>query len=199
MNDRRLVLLLLLSILFAGALLLFVLDRIGIFQAAQYFTFLQPDNPEKIEDMEYPSEVEKITLQKLAEKLAEKEEQLTQKELKLQEMVDNIQNQESEIEAIKKNIDVERSSIKLLVQDLNNRDKKVRDLAGKVLNMPPEKAVEMMVNWRDFDIIDVFRKMDVIAEEEGQPQITPYLLTLFSPERRAEISRKMLLPPVEQE
>lgn len=199
MNDRRLVLLLLVSILFAGALLLFVLDRVGVIETVHYFKFLQPRNVEKMTDLEYPSEVDKVTYQKLAEKLQEKEEQLAQKELKVQEMMDNINNQQSEIEAIKRNIDLEKSSIKLLAQDLGNRDRKVRDLAAKIMSMPPEKAVEMMTNWRDFDIIDVLRKMDVLSEEEGQAQITPYLLTLFTPERRAEISRKMLLPPVEQE
>ena len=64
--------------------------------------------------------------------------------------------------------------------------------------MPPEKAVEMMVNWRDFDIIDVLRQMDRNAAATGTPSITPFLLTLFTPERRAEIARKMLLPKLEQ-
>ncbi|MDH4263073.1 MAG: hypothetical protein OEV78_08520 [Spirochaetia bacterium] len=199
MNEKRLALLLLISIFFAGALLVFVLDRVGVINASYYIKYLQPKNPEKLTDIEYPGEVDKIAYQKLAEKLQEKEEQLTQKEEKLKEMSDNINNQQTEINAVKKNIEVERESIKLLAQDLSNRDKKVRDIASKIMNMPPEKAVEMMTNWRDFDIIDVLHKMDKLSEEEGIPQITPYMLTLFTPERRAEISRKMLLPPVEQE
>ena len=199
MNEKRLALLLLISILFAGALLIFVLDRVGVINASYYIKYLQPKNPEKLTDIEYPGQVDKVAYQKLAEKLQEKEEQLTQKEEKLKEMSDNINNQQTEINAVKKNIEVERESIKLLAQDLSNRDKKVRDIASKIMNMPPDKAVEMMTNWRDFDIIDVLHKMDKLSEEEGIPQITPYMLTLFTPERRAEISRKMLLPPVEQE
>lgn len=199
MNEKRLAVLLLISIFFAAALLVFVLDRTGALNLSRYLTFLEPKNPELLEDIEYPSEVDKLAYQKMAERLQEKEEALVQKEEKLKEMTDNINNQQSEINAIKKNIEVERDSIKLLAQDLSNRDKKVRDIAQKVMNMPPDKAVEMMVNWRDFDIIDVLHKMDKLSEEEGVPQITPYILTLFTPERRAEISRKMLLPPVEQE
>ena len=199
MNERRLALLLLISILFAGALLTFVLDKVGVINVSHYLKYLQPKNPEKLEDMEYPGEVDKVAYQKMAEKLQEKEEQLAQKEEKLKEQTDNINNQQTEINAVKKNIEVERDALKLLAQDLSNRDKKVRDIASKVMNMPPEKAVEMMNNWRDFDIIDVLHKMDKLSEEEGVAQITPYLLTLFTPERRAEISRKMLLPPVEQE
>ncbi|MDH4199353.1 MAG: hypothetical protein OEV66_03145 [Spirochaetia bacterium] len=199
MNERRLVILLLISILFAGSLLLFVLDKVGVVQASHYLKFLQPKNPDKLEDTEYPAEVDKVAYQKMADKLQEKEEKIAQKEAKMQEMMDNLKNQQTEINTVKKNIDEERASLKLLAQDLTNRDKKVRDIAAKVMNMPPDKAVEMMTNWRDFDIIDVFRKMDILSEEEGVPQITPYMLTLFTPERRAEISRKMLLPPVEQE
>jgi len=199
MNDKRLAILLFISILFAGALLMFVLDRVGVINVSHYAAFLQPKNPDKLEDLEYPAEVDKVAYRKMAEKLQEKEEFIAQKEEKLKEMTDNINNQQTEINAVKKNIEVERESIKLLAQDLSNRDKKLRDIANKVMNMPPEKAVEMMTNWRDFDIIDVMHKMDKLSEEEGVPQITPYILTLFTPERRAEISRKMLLPPVEQE
>jgi flagellar protein FlbB len=199
MSEKRLALLLLISILFAGALLTFVLDRVGVVNMSHYVKFLQPKNPDKLTDMEYPGEVDKVAYQKMAEKLQEKEEQLAQKEEKLKELSSNINNQQTEINAVKKNIEVERESIKLLAQDLSNRDKKVRDIATKIMNMPPDKAVEMMTNWRDFDIIDVLHKMDKLSEEEGVPQITPYILTLFTPERRAEISRKMLLPPVEQE
>lgn len=199
MNDKRLALLLFISILFAGVFLIFVLDRVGVIHISHYVKYLQPRNPEKLEDLEYPGEVDKVAYQKMAEKLQEKEELMAQKEEKLKEMLENINNQQTEINAVKKNIEVERDSIKLLAQDLSNRDKKVRDIASKVMNMPPEKAVEMMTNWRDFDIIDVLHKMDKLSEEEGIPQITPYMLTLFTPERRAEISRKMLLPPVEQE
>jgi len=199
MNDRRLALLLLISILFASALLVFVLDRVGVINVSHYSNFFQPKNPDKLDDKEYPGEVDKVAYRKVAEELQEREEKLSQKEEKLKEMTDNLSNQQAEIDAVKKNIEVERESIKLLAQDLSNRDKKVRDIAQKVMNMPPEKAVEMMTNWRDFDIIDVLHKMDKLSEEEGTPQITPYILTLFTPERRAEISRKMLLPPVEQE
>ena len=71
---------------------------------------------------------------------------------------------------------------------------KMKDLAEKVRNMPPVKAQEMMQSWRDFDIIDVMRQMDKDAEVEGTSSIVPYLLTLFQPDRRAEITRKMMLP-----
>jgi flagellar protein FlbB len=79
-------------------------------------------------------------------------------------------------------------------KEWEDRQKKVKDLAEKVRNMPPQKAQEMMQNWRDFDIIDVMRQMDKDAEVEGNASIVPYLLTLFQPDRRAEITRKMMLP-----
>lgn len=199
MNERRLVVLLLVSILCAGALLSFVLDRIGVVNIASRIKFLQPQNPEKLIDADYPSEVEKIANQKRSDELDEREEKIAQKEEKLKEMSDTLKNKRLEINALETSIEQEKETLKLLSQDLRDRDKKLRDIASKVMSMPPEKAVEMMVGWRDFDIVDVFHKMDTISEEEGTPQITPYLLTLFAPDRRAEISRKMLLPPIEPE
>ncbi|MBL8034197.1 MAG: hypothetical protein JNJ69_10880 [Leptospiraceae bacterium] len=88
----------------------------------------------------------------------------------------------------------EKEKFSVAQKEWEDRQKKVKDLAEKVRNMPPQKAQEMMQSWRDFDIIDVMRQMDKDAETEGTASIVPYLLTLFQPDRRAEITRKMMLP-----
>jgi len=199
MNDKRLIFLLLLSIFFTGSLLVYVLDTIGVVQATDYFTFLQPSNPEKLDDADYPGEVQKVAFQKMQEKLLEKEEELTKKEMALQSKMEEIQLMEQEIGSMRKSIEEEAKSLEMITKDWNDREKKITDLAQKVLSMPPESAVAMMKSWPDFDIIDVFRKLDAISAAEGSMQITPYLLTLFTPERSAEITRKMLLPPIEQD
>lgn len=199
MSDKKLAFLLLVSIFFTTGLLLFVLNTIGVVRLGDYFTFMIDDNPVLTEDLDYPTEVEKLEMKKREEKLIEKEEELSLREAQLEEVQGEIGTREKEIEELKKNILEERERLKLMTSDWMDRKKKIEDLASKVTSMPPEKAQEMMERWRDFDIIDVMRQIDKAAEQEGVPSITPYLLTLFTPERRAEITRKMLLPPLEGE
>ena len=199
MTDKKLALLLVVSIFFTAGLLLFVLNTIGVVRVGDYFSFLSEDNPVLAEDLDYPTEVEKLEMEKREEKLIEKEEELILREAELKEIQNQIGIRENEIGELKKNILEERDRLKLLTSDWMDRKKKIEDLASKVTAMPPEKAQEMMEQWRDFDIIDVMRQIDKVADQEGIPSMTPYLLTLFTPERRAEITRKMLLPPLEGE
>ena len=58
--------------------------------------------------------------------------------------------------------------------------------------MPPASARDMLINWPDYDIIDVLEQMDKDAEEDGRQTITTYLLTLFPAERRSVITNKWL-------
>ncbi len=104
------------------------------------------------------------------------------------------EDQKRELEEMRKALKAEKEKFVTAQKEWEDRQKKVKDLAEKVRNMPPVKAQEMMQSWRDFDVIDVMRQMDKDAELEGNPSIVPYLLTLFQPDRRAEITRKMMLP-----
>ncbi|MDH5718294.1 MAG: hypothetical protein OEZ22_11760 [Spirochaetia bacterium] len=199
MSDRKIAILLMLTILFFSGVFVFVLDMMGIIQAADYLTFLRPKNPPVSSDMELPSEVEKVSFQKWEEKLIEKEEKLVSMEEKIKEKTDSLDQKEKEIKEFMNSMQKEKEKLYMITKDWEDRKKKIEDMAGKVTSMPPEKAREMMENWRDFDIIEVLRQIDRTAEEEGMASISPYLLTLFNPKRRAEITRKMLLPPLEQE
>jgi len=198
MKDKKIVLLLLMSIAAFLVLLIAVLGIIGVLDVKNYFAFLEPENPVKLVDIDYPTQVDKISLQKREEKLMEKEEDLAKKENDLNELASLLETKESQIEELKKNIQEERERLNMVTKDWDDRKKKINDIARKVTSMPPAKAIEMMENWRDLDIIDVLRQIDKNALDDGLQSLTPYLLTLFNAERRAEITRKMLLPPVEQ-
>lgn len=196
MSQKRFVLFLFLVIfLFSGGLLYF-LDYTGVIRLADIFPFMAGKNPVRVEDREFPTEVEKAEFRKWEDKLLEREEALTKKEAELKGKEGEVDSRQREIRELQEGIAAERKKLAMLTKDWDDRQKKIRDLAEKVRNMPPEKAREMMQNWRDFDVIDVMRQMDKDAATEGTASITPYLLTLFTPERRAEITRKMLLPPL---
>jgi flagellar protein FlbB len=194
MSQRRFVLfLLLLIVVFSGGIF-YALDATGIVRAADIFPFLAPKNPLRIEDKDYPTEVEKVEFQKWEQKLIEREEMLARREAELKSKESGSEEAKRELEELRKALRAEKEKFAAAQKEWEDRQRKIKDLAEKVRNMPPQKAQEMMQNWRDFDIIDVMRQMDKDAETEGTPSIVPYLLTLFQPERRAEITRKMMLP-----
>ena len=182
---------------FLSLILVYFLNRVGLIQVSDVLSFAFEENPKIIQDTEYPLEVEKLELEKEKQRLLEQEERLAMKEIDLENKENLLEQQLQEIKEVRKGIQEERKRLTLIARDLQDRKEKVRDLASKVRNMPPEKAVEMMENWKHFDIIEVIRQIDSDSDREGVPSITPFLLTLFSPEERAEITRKMLLQPVE--
>lgn len=194
MNQKRFILfLLLLIVVFSGGIF-YALDSTGVVRASDILPFLAPKNPLRIEDKDYPTEVEKVEFQKWEQKLIEREEALARRETEIKSKETGSEDQKREIEETRRALKAEKEKFITAQKEWEDRQKKVKDLAEKVRNMPPQKAQEMMLNWRDFDIIDVMRQMDKDAELEGNPSIVPYLLTLFQPDRRAEITRKMMLP-----
>ena len=198
MGDSRRVFFLVLIIVFFTGVLVFLLDRTGVIQASDYMPgFLQKKNPVLTEDNQYPSEVDKLNFEKTEQRLNEKEEQLSKLENDLKAKEAALAQKDQEIKEIEKSLLDERTRLQRLVSEWNDRKKKIADLAVKVQNMPPDKAREMMERWPDFDVIEVLRQIDKNAAETGEDSITPYLLTLFTPAKRAELTRKMLLPPFE--
>jgi len=199
MGNKRTVFLLLISIFLLASALIFTLDFVGIVQASEIIPFLEKKPERVIEDKDYPTEVDKEKYKKIQEKLIEKEEQLAQREEKIKKNEELIKKKLAEIKEVSDSLKAKQKKMVEQFQDLNDRKSKIKDLANKIANMPPNKAVEIMNSWRDFDIIEVIRQMDADAKREGTDSITPYLLTLFNKERSAEITRKMLLPPLIRE
>ena len=191
------ILFLFLTILFLTSLLLYFLDFSGTINISENFNLLSESNPLVVEDKEYPTEVDKLAIEKQREKLIELEEQLATKELNLETKENLLVQKEEKIKEIRKGIQEERKRLMLIARDLQDRQKKVKDLATKIRNMPPNKAVKIMENWKHFQIIEVIRQIDIDSDKEGISSISPYLLALFKPEESAEITRKMLLQPIE--
>jgi len=199
MANKRTVFLLLISIFMLASALIFTLDFVGIVEAKELLPFLQREPQKVIEDKDYPTEFEKEKYKKIASKLIQKEEELAQREEKIKKNEEKIKKKFEDIKEITMSLENKKKKLMVQIQDFDDRKKKIKDLSNKIGNMPPKKAVEIMSNWRDFDIIEVLRQMDKDAKREGTDSITPYLLTLFKKERSSEITRKMLLPPLVRE
>lgn len=62
-------------------------------------------------------------------------------------------------------------------------------------NMPPQNAVDILVEMDDQDVIDILRMADDIAQEQGAVSLASTWLQMMPADRAAQIQRKMLSKP----
>jgi flagellar protein FlbB len=182
-------------ILLIGFLLVigfFIFDYFRIIDAEEYFPFLAKKPDPIQQDNESPTELEKLEIAKAQEKLIEDREELDKIQTELNQTQEELSMERERLEELKKGILKKEEEIEEKKKLEAARIEKVKILADKIANMPPNSARDMLVNWPDYDIIEVFEQMDKDAEEDGRQTITTYLLTLFPAERRAVITNKWL-------
>lgn len=83
-----------------------------------------------------------------------------------------------------------------MVQKYDDRNVNIGQIVANLNGMQPQNAVNILVAMDDQDVIDVLRRADEIAAEEGSSSTVAYWLSLMPADRAAEISRKMANKPV---
>ncbi|MCG6151888.1 periplasmic-type flagellar collar protein FlbB [Leptospira bandrabouensis] len=179
-------------IFFLIAIGFFVFDYFQVINAEDYLPFLKKQAGLVNQDLLSPTELEKLEMEKAKERLIADREELEQMKRELEEKSSSLNADKERLEELKEGIQRKEKEMADKLKKDNARAEKVKVLANKVANMPPESARDMLINWPDYDIIEVFEQMDRDAEEEGRQTITTYLLTLFPAERRSVISNKWL-------
>ncbi|MDF3819273.1 flagellar protein FlbB [Leptospira sp. 96542] len=179
-------------IFFLIAIGFFVFDYFQVINAEDYFPFLKKQPGFVNQDLLSPTELEKLEMEKAKERLIADREEIEQMKRELDEKSSSLSADKERLEELKEGIQRKEKEMADKIKKDNQRSEKVKVLANKVANMPPESARDMLINWPDYDIIEVFEQMDRDAEEEGRQTITTYLLTLFPAERRSVISNKWL-------
>ncbi|MCW7461903.1 periplasmic-type flagellar collar protein FlbB [Leptospira limi] len=179
-------------IFFLIAIGFFVFDYFQVINAEDYLPFLKKQAGLVNQDLLSPTELEKLEMEKAKERLIADREELEQMKRELEEKSSSLSADKERLEELKEGIQRKEKEIAEKARKDNARAEKVKVLANKVANMPPESARDMLLNWPDYDIIEVFEQMDKDAEEDGRQTITTYLLTLFPAERRSVISNKWL-------
>lgn len=170
----------------------FVFDYFQVINAEDYLPFLKKQPSLVDQDLLSPTELEKLEMEKAKERLIADREELEILKRELEEKSSSLSADKERLEELKEGIQKKEKEMAEKLKRDNQRSEKVKVLANKVANMPPESARDMLLNWPDYDIIEVFEQMDRDAEEEGRQTITTYLLTLFPAERRSVISNKWL-------
>lgn len=80
-------------------------------------------------------------------------------------------------------------------RDSESRERKFYDITVNLLGMPPETAVKSLEKMADYDVIEILKSADIIAEERNQGSMSSYWLSLMEPEKVAAINRKRLQAP----
>lgn len=192
LTDKTRAFYLVLLIAFLIAVGFFVFDYFRIIDAEDYFPFLAKSPDQVEQDNESPTELEKLEIQRAQEKIIEDREELVIIKEQLDKTQEELSQERDRLEELKKGVLKKEEEIKEKKKLEEARSEKIKVLAEKVANMPPNSARDMLINWPDYDIIDVFEQMDKDAEEDGRQTITTYLLTLFPAERRSVITNKWL-------
>ncbi|TGN13776.1 periplasmic-type flagellar collar protein FlbB [Leptospira ilyithenensis] len=191
-TDKTRSFFLILLIFFLITIGFFIFDYFQVLNAEDYLPFLKRSPSFVNQDLLSPTELEKLEMEKARERLISDKEELDRLRTELDSAKNSLATDKERLEELKEGIQKKEKEMADKAKRESARSEKVKVLANKVANMPPESARDMLLNWPDYDIIEVFEQMDKDAEEEGRPTITTYLLTLFPAERRSVISNKWL-------
>lgn len=200
--GKTIVLLLLIIILvFLG---LFWFDYLGVIQAKKFFepvyrlVGLQPQTSVSAVNN---SAAQEADLE--ADRLAKRLEALNLRSQELDKRESDIQVKEAEYQQIAQELDERKISqeereatFEKITKEYEDKERNYRTIAAELNGMRPEAAVAILLAMEDQLAIDVLRRVDEIAEEEGKNSMVPYWISLMPADRAATIQRKMTTKPV---
>ncbi len=189
-SNRAKIIYLLLLILFISACGVFWMDYIGLLNISGYVNRLKGEAPLVTEAKDdEPSLVEREEFEKEKQKLSERIEDLDKREALIAEKEKEIDSLKEKMEEMRKGVDLEKKKLAQEKTRYSGYKKNVKVLANKMVNMPPESSVDIMLNWEDPLIIDVLRQIDADALDVGRTSITPYIIQLMSAKKADRASR----------
>lgn len=110
-----------------------------------------------------------------------------------------LENQNAQIAAElaerEKNQEEREKTFNLTVKKYDDKNINVEQIAKNLNGMRPEASVAILIAMDDQTVIDVLRKVEEIAAENGSSSMGSYWLSLMPSERAAEIQRKMISKP----
>jgi len=200
-GPRIFVLILLVLVLLLGGLLWF--DYLGIvnvkstlqpvFQPLLALMGVRPqtapppsNNPFLLDAARFQKQQEALGLQEQA--LQKQEQAITDKTAKLDQQAAALQEREAKL------ADQEKSFNEKVKQYDNRRANLIQN-SKYLTSMAPAQAVAILVKYDDQLLIDTLRVTEQLAQQSGQTSLVPYWLSLFPPDRAAEIQTKMAMKP----
>ena len=107
------------------------------------------------------------------------------------------QNEQIAMELVEreKNQEEREKTFDQTVNKYNDKNINVTQIAKNLNGMTPQASVAILEAMDDQTVIDVLRRVEEIALEEGKTSQGSYWLSLMKPDRAAEIQRKMISKP----
>ena len=122
-------------------------------------------------------------------------EELDKREADLEESESKNAQIAAELAEREKNQEEREKTFNLTVKKYDDKEVNVEQIANNLNGMRPEAAVNILVAMDDQVVIDVLRKVEEMAKENGSSSMGSYWLSLMPSTRAAEIQRKMLSKP----
>lgn len=196
---KILLLLFLILVLFLGGVVWF--DYLGIINAKERLSPIMQavglSAPEKLEEEGQPLMLEQERLKKQRSSLNILEEELNQREEALVKKEEEVQQKLETLEEREKALEEKEKSFNERVKQYENKRANLRQSAEYFTGMPPEDAVDRLMEMDDQDVIDILRTVERMAQEAGRDSVVSFWLSLMPSERAARLSRKMLKKPEE--
>jgi len=194
---RIIVLVLLIGILFLGGLLWF--DHLGLVDVRErlnpFFRLLGMETPEQVPDDGSALLLDEARLEKMWEELDRRDTALLEREEQLDVREEDLVQKLEALEEREKALEDREKSFNEIVKQYENKNANLRQAAEYFAGMPPEAAVERLVEMDDQDVIDILRMTEQMAQEAGNVSVVSYWLSLMPADRAAVLNRKMLKKP----
>lgn len=188
-SEKSKIFYLIILILFSIAGGIFMMDYIDLIDVSKFYSNLKGSEPEMsiYADDDEPSLIALEEFEKQKEQLQQRIEELDKRQAILEEQEKELSSELEKIDEMRNGIELEKKKLVTEKNKDSGYNLNVMDLANKIVSMPPESSVEIMVKWDDPLIIDVIRQMDKNAADAGTQSITSYLLSLMPKERASRI------------
>ncbi|MBN2324919.1 MAG: hypothetical protein JXQ30_14410 [Spirochaetes bacterium] len=138
-----------------------------------------------------PLLMEREILLKQGEVLKAKEGTIEQQSVMLEQKELELKETEAKLAEETKRLEEEKKVLSERLNEYDNYSENIDTQALYFVSMPPKAAVERLSGLDDLLVIDILRRIDRNAEEEGRQSVVPYYLSLMDPDRAAVIQRKM--------
>ena len=198
--GKSFVLILIILILFAGGLLWF--DYLGIVHVKSVFSPVYKLLGKEPQTSVTSTQSEPLTanldqdrLNKQLEAIDIRMEELDKRETDLEESEKQNAQIAAELAEREKNQEEREKTFNLTVKKYDDKEVNIEQIANNLNGMRPEAAVGILVAMDDQIVIDVLRKVEEMAAENGSMSMVSYWLSLMPSDRAAEIQRKMLSKP----
>lgn len=199
--GKSIVLFILIIILTLLGLLWF--DFLGVIHAKKYFSplynllGLSPQTSDSATaDFPIVADLDEDRLAVRLEALDARTEELNQREADIKRLEDENQQIAQELEDRRISQDEREKTFNNTLKQHDDRDKNIAQISANLNGMQPKAAVDILIAMDDQDVIDVLRKTEADAQENGTSSMVAYWLSLMPAERAALIQAKMANKPL---